>query len=214
MPLTGSGWVAERGPIGTVWFDPEPGELVLQDGTRLGMAPGVDASLVTTFGVSAGAPSVTTGSGVFFGTGPVTLGLVDGIVTAMGRSAARNVTSGVVAAFGFQAALNATTQNICAFGNYAANIATGTNLTCIGAAAGSALTSGNNVTILGPVAGTAGMADTLILATGTTERIRYDTTNGYQFPSMAPVVSASTASTHKIPIRIGGTTYNLLATTV
>lgn len=30
-----NGWVTERGPIGTLWWDPDPGEAVLQDGRRI-----------------------------------------------------------------------------------------------------------------------------------------------------------------------------------
>jgi len=134
--------------------------------------------------------------------------------TAIGHVAGYFNTTGNQTAVGYSAGYSNTTGIQTAIGHRAGYYSTGSRITVVGAEAGKDLTTGNNVTIVGEHPGAAGLADALILATGTTARIRYDTTDGYQFDSMAPAVSASTASTHKIPIKIGGVTYNLLATNV
>jgi len=51
---------------------------------------------------------------------------------------------------------------------------TGTKNVCIGFGAGDAITTGSNNTIIGDYAGTAALADTIVLAAGTTERMRID----------------------------------------
>lgn len=137
-----------------------------------------------------------------------------GTQTVVGNSAGAVNTSGNQTAIGHAAGSSNTAGVQTAIGFLAAYSSTGTNVTAVGYEAGADLTTGDNVTIVGQYRGAAGLANALILATGTTVRIRYDTTDGYQFDSMAPAVSASTASTHKIPIKIGGVTYNLLATNV
>jgi hypothetical protein len=50
----------------------------------------------------------------------------------------------------------------------------GTNNLALGNGAGSALTTGNNNTVIGSLAGTAGLADTVLIGAGATERIRID----------------------------------------
>jgi trimeric autotransporter adhesin len=49
---------------------------------------------------------------------------------------------------------------------------TGTKNVCIGFGAGDAITTGSNNTIIGDFAGTTTLADTIVLASGTTERLR------------------------------------------
>jgi hypothetical protein len=51
---------------------------------------------------------------------------------------------------------------------------TGSNNTCIGTNAGFNLTTGSNNTIIGNVQGTAGLANTVIIGAGATERLRID----------------------------------------
>ena len=51
---------------------------------------------------------------------------------------------------------------------------TGSTNTVLGNGAGSSLTTGSNNTIIGSVAGTAGLADTVIIAAGSAERMRID----------------------------------------
>ena len=114
--------------------------------------------------------------------------------TATGKSSMYSNTEGINnAAFGFESlALNTTGSANTAIGDTALrnnttasnNTAlgyrslytntTGGNNLAIGYNAGNALTTGSNNTIIGSVAGTAGMADTVIIAAGTTERMRID----------------------------------------
>ncbi len=137
-----------------------------------------------------------------------------GYQTAVGHLAGYSNTTGTQTVIGHEAGYSNTTGVQTAVGFQAAKFSTGDGVTVVGSSAGVDLTTGNNVTILGQHPGAAGLANALILATGSTTRIRYDTTDGYQFDSMSPAASAATASTHKIPIKIGGVTYNLLATNV
>ena len=55
------------------------------------------------------------------------------------------------------------------FGN-----SSGSGNTCYGYQAGYALTTGSNNTIIGNIQGTAGLADTVIIGAGATERLRID----------------------------------------
>lgn len=69
-----------------------------------------------------------------------------------------------------------------AFGRNALYLTTGTSNLAIGYSAGSALTTGNNNTIIGSVAGTAGLSDTVIIAAGSAERMRIDSTGLMKVP--------------------------------
>jgi len=59
------------------------------------------------------------------------------------------------------------------------NISSGQYNIGIGYNAGNSITTGNGNTIIGSVSGTAGLTDTVIIAAGTTERIRVDGSNLY-----------------------------------
>jgi hypothetical protein len=59
-------------------------------------------------------------------------------------------------------------------GNNSLVASTGSTNIGIGSGAGSSLTTGNNNTIIGSVAGTAGLSDTVIIAAGSAERMRID----------------------------------------
>jgi trimeric autotransporter adhesin len=67
-----------------------------------------------------------------------------------------------------------TGSNNTAIGHQAFLVGNGSSNTCLGYSAGSALTSGSNNTIIGSIAGTAGLADTVIIGAGATERLRID----------------------------------------
>ena len=69
---------------------------------------------------------------------------------------------------------NVTGSNNTAIGRSALVSNTGTNNLALGYLAGSSLTTGNNNTIIGSVAGTAGLSDTVIIAAGSVERMRID----------------------------------------
>jgi hypothetical protein len=71
--------------------------------------------------------------------------------------------------------LNTTASNNTAVGKDALTAnTTGTKNVCIGFGAGDAITTGSNNTIIGDFAGTTTLADTIVLASGTTERMRID----------------------------------------
>jgi len=71
---------------------------------------------------------------------------------------------------------SATASHNTAIGKRACNNASfsGSGNIVIGADAGTALTTGDNNTIIGRLAGSAGMADTMLFGAGTTERMRID----------------------------------------
>jgi trimeric autotransporter adhesin len=78
--------------------------------------------------------------------------------TAVGKDALEDTSTGADNTAVGQAALKANT--------------TGTKNVCIGFGAGDAITTGSNNTIIGDFAGTTTLADTIVLASGTTERMR------------------------------------------
>jgi hypothetical protein len=74
----------------------------------------------------------------------------------------------------------------------------------LGYDSGSALTTGSNNTIIGSIAGTAGLADTVIIAAGATERLRIDSSGRL-------LVGTSTArafNTHNGSLQIDGDNYS------
>ena len=78
--------------------------------------------------------------------------------TAVGKDALEDTSTGADNTAVGQAALKGNT--------------TGTKNVCIGFGAGDAITTGSNNTIIGDFAGTTTLADTIVLASGTTERMR------------------------------------------
>ena len=105
--------------------------------------------------------------------------------TAVGQAALNADTGGNYnAAVGASAlALNTSGANNSAVGAYSlsGNISGSSNIG-VGVNAGNALTTGSNNTIIGSVAGTAGLSDTVIIAAGTTERMRIDSTGLMKVP--------------------------------
>jgi hypothetical protein len=82
--------------------------------------------------------------------------------TALGHNSLQNSTGAQNVAIGNQAL----------YGVYLST--TGSSNIGIGYQAGQSLTSGSNNTVIGSIAGTAGLANTVIIAAGTTERLRID----------------------------------------
>ena len=72
------------------------------------------------------------------------------------------------------------------------NNTTGSNNIALGADSGIGLTTGSNNTIIGSVAGTAGLADTVIIAAGSVERLRIDNLgNSISSPTATPPTLAT-----------------------
>ena len=102
----------------------------------------------------------------------------------------RNTTGSNNAAIGRSALyVNTTGGNNTATGKDALGLnTTGSNNTTLGYQAGYALTTGSNNTIIGAIQGTAGLADTVIIGSGTTERARCDSAGIWSFLGTGSVV--------------------------
>ena len=109
--------------------------------------------------------------------------------SAIGNSAlnynnigAYNLAAGASAMF-----YNTTGSSNAAVGRAALqNNTIGSNNIALGADSGTALTTGSNNTIIGSVAGTAGLADTVIIAAGTTERLRINSSGNVGIGNASP----------------------------
>jgi hypothetical protein len=145
-----------------------------------GLTVGLGANAVagnTAVGLSALGNGGLSGAGNV-AVGPASLGLnTSGYFNnALGyNSLAANTTGVQNIAIGSQALeANISSNNNTAVGTSALLVNTGSTNTVLGFQAGSSLTTGNNNTIIGSVAGTAGLSDTVIIAAGSTERMRID----------------------------------------
>jgi hypothetical protein len=130
----------------------------------------------TAMGTQALRQNVTGSYNSAYGADAARLNVSGSFNTAIGSAAMYNNTSGSRnTALGYAALYsNTTSDDNTAIGRFALYVSTGNFNTAIGRSAGASLTTGNNNTIIGSVAGTAGLSDTVIIAAGTTERLRID----------------------------------------
>jgi hypothetical protein len=130
----------------------------------------------TSIGLSALSGNTTGNSNVAAGVNALLANTTGVNNTAIGHSTLSvNTVGSYNTATGQGALYNTTGNNNTAVGLSALNGNTsGSNNTAIGNGAGSALTTGSNNTIIGSVAGTAGLSDTVIIAAGSAERMRID----------------------------------------
>jgi hypothetical protein len=153
-----------------------------------GLTVGKGANAVasnTAVGVSALASGSLSGtSNVAVGYGALAANTINGNNTAVGANSLITNTSGYSNTAVGSAALAANIsggQNV-ALGVSALSVNTGNNNIALGYNAGNALTNGANNTIIGSVAGTAGLSDTVIIAAGSAERMRIDSTGLMKVP--------------------------------
>lgn len=128
--------------------------------------------------------------------------------TATGNVSIGVGSSGAIVSGGF--------NTVIGFGAFATAI-TGSNNTIVGRTTGIGITTGIQNTIIGSqVSGLAGgLSNNVILANGAgTIRLQFDNTGALTLTGPSVSAAPSTASTDKIQVVVGGTTYYLLATTI
>jgi hypothetical protein len=110
--------------------------------------------------------------------------------TGVGQGALTASTSGnnntAVGMQALAANTGASGYNNTALGQSALSSNTGGQNLALGQGAGSSLTTGSNNTIIGSVAGTAGLSDTVIIAAGSAERMRINSSGQFGFGVTAP----------------------------
>jgi hypothetical protein len=126
-------------------------------------------------------------SNIAVGRDSLLLNTTGGLNTAVGQSALRSNLEGVNnVAFGTSALFNATGSNNTALGRFAGrDITTGAGNVLVGTGAGDADLGSDN-TIIGRVTGTAGLANTIILAAGAAERLRIDSAGNVGIGTSSP----------------------------
>jgi hypothetical protein len=153
-----------------------------------GLTVGLGANAVannTAVGVGVLASGTLSGaSNTAVGNGSLPVNTTGYFNQAVGQAALQSNTTGVQnVAVGAQALqANISGNNNTAVGLSALLANTGSTNTVLGFQAGSSLTNGNNNTIIGTVAGTAGLSDTVIIAAGSAERMRIDSTGLMKVP--------------------------------
>ena len=187
--------------------------------TVQGLTAGKGANAVlgnTAFGLTALAFNTTGNLNSAIGSGALLYNTIGDDNSAVGGNALRNNTIGsynssvgvgaltgnidgssnsAMGSFSLQNNVSGNTNS--AFGYSALLANTGSTNLAIGYSAGSSLTTGNNNTIIGSVAGTAGLSDTVIIAAGSTEKVRFGSTGLMTVGGSALIGSAATNFTQK-----------------
>ena len=135
--------------------------------------------------------AITTGdNNIGVGINTLTSTTTGSLNIAVGRNALlTNITGGNNTALGGDALRHTTTSNNTGVGYDALEANTsGTENIALGAFAGDEITTGSNNTIIGHYAGTAALADTVVIAAGTTERLKV-TSAGLQINGAGNVIT-------------------------
>ena len=157
----------------------------------------LDTGDATIYGVRVGRGASAISTNTVVGNDALTAITTGGLNTAMGGNALKANTDGIQnTAVGYNALIANTSGSYnTAYGlNALINNTTGSNNTCIGNPAGTSLTTGSNNTIIGCAVGAAGLADTVIIAAGATERLRITSTNTLNFVGAGTAGSTQTVS--------------------
>ena len=137
-------------------------ELAHKDDHNLGLGHSAIAAITTGdnnigVGINALASTTTGGLNIAVGRNALLTNITGGNNTALGGDALRHTTSSNNTGVGYDA-LEANTS--------------GTENIAVGAFAGDAITTGSNNTIIGHYAGTTALSDTVVIAAGSTERLK------------------------------------------
>jgi hypothetical protein len=162
----------------------------------------LDTGDATIYGVRVGRGASAISTNTVVGNDALTAITTGGLNTAMGGNALKGNTDGVQnTAVGYNALIANTSGNYnTAYGlNALFGNTTGSYNTCIGNPAGISLTTGSNNTIIGCVGGTAGLANTVIIAAGQTERLRIDS-SGRLLVGTSTAPTASVLNTSKLVV--------------
>ena len=120
-----------------------------------------------------------------------------GYQALMGSTTAANNTGGSNVAIGANTLLDCTSgnSNVVVGHNAGTNVTTSQRNVLVGFGAGDSITTGNNNTIIGDIAGSAALADTVIVGAGTSERFRVDSSGNMLLGGTASPASAAKALT-------------------
>lgn len=168
--------------------------------TVLGMnasASGQDGVALGSYAGSAGTSGIAVGANCATGSG------IDNTVigTSAGRSASTGANNTIIGKSAGDALTSGNSN--CLLGKDAGGaLTTGALNLFLGHTAGDAVTTGSNNTIIGDIAGTTALADTVIVAAGTAERFRVDSSGnmgiGTSTPNVRLEVQNTTATTNAV----------------
>jgi hypothetical protein len=174
-----------------------------------GLTVGLGANAVssnTAFGVNAlSDPTLSGTNNTAIGRFALQSNTVNGNNVAVGSNSLQSNTNGDSNTAIGTSALTANSIGLynTALGTSALFLTTGDSNIGIGQNAGSSLTTGSNNTIIGSVAGTAGLSNTVIIAAGSTERMRIDSVGAVSVPTKI-LVGGPTSATGAFGVQIYG----------